>query len=315
VIRYLSETQVEAARPSVADGIELARRALISLADGRAELPPKPSVHPRPGMFSNIMPAYVDDGDHGDALGVKWVSVYATNPPKGLPLITGIVLLCDTETGLPRVIMGAAYLTGIRTAAVSGACMAVLAPADAGPVAITGAGVQTRTHLEVCDALGHLDVAVFARRPESGRELEAWAAEHVPAVRLTIHGTAADAVRGAGIVITGVPIGTEGALIDPSLLRDDALLLPIDFGTSIPAAAIGAHLYADDVGQYYRLREAGHFPGWRDVDGFVGDALRRPRPEGRIVCQNPGQGAADMLFAEAIAARAEQLGLGVTLDR
>jgi ornithine cyclodeaminase/alanine dehydrogenase-like protein (mu-crystallin family) len=315
VIRYLSEAEVETARPTVADGIELARRALISLAEGRAELPPKPSVHPRPGCFSNIMPAYVDDGDHGDALGLKWVSVYATNPERGLPLITGIVLICDTDTGLPKTIMAAAYLTGIRTAAVSGACMAALAPEAVGHVAMTGAGVQTRTHLEVCEALGHLDVAVFARRPESGRALTEWAAEHTPAVHVQICPTAAEAVEGAGIVVTGVPIGTPDALIDPALFRDDALVLPLDFGTSIPAAAIGDHLYADDVGQYGRLHEAGHFPGWREVDGFVGDALRRPRPPGRIVCQNPGQGAADLLFAEAIAERAKALGAGVMLER
>jgi hypothetical protein len=206
-------------------------------------------------------------------------------------------------------------MTGIRTAAVSGACMAALAPADPGHVAITGAGVQTRTHLEVCSALGHLDVTVFARRADAGRQLEEWASTHVPDVRLAVRSTAAEAVSGAGIVITGVPIGSPDALIDPALFREDALLLPLDFGTSIPAAAIGAALYADDVGQYYRLRDAGHFPGWRDVDGFVGDAIRRPRPPGRVVCQNPGQGAADLLFAEAICARAEDRGLGVMLER
>jgi ornithine cyclodeaminase/alanine dehydrogenase len=312
-ILYLSEAEVDDCRPSVLDGIELARRALIALAAGRAQLPPKPSVHPRPGCFANAMPAYVEDGD---LLGLKWVSVYHTNPEQGLPLITGIVVICHGDTGLPRALMGAAFLTGIRTAAVTGACMQALAPPAVGHVAITGAGVQARTHLEVCDALGHRDVVCFARRPDSGDQLRAWAREHLPALDLRIVGSAAEAVDGAGIVITGVPIGSTGALIDPALFRDDALILPLDWGTSVPAAtANDSHLYADDTGQYARLLEGGAFPGWRAADDYVGAAIQRPRPPGRIVCQNPGQGAADMTFADAIATSAEARGVGIPLPR
>ena len=61
MIRYLSEAEVERARPSVREGIDLARLALIALAEGRAQLPPKPSVYPRPGVFANVMPAYLED--------------------------------------------------------------------------------------------------------------------------------------------------------------------------------------------------------------------------------------------------------------
>ncbi len=156
------------------------------------------------------MPAYLEDVGHGDQLGLKWVAVYNTNAERGLPIINGVVVICDTDTGLPRALMGAAFLTGIRTAAVSGACMEALAPADVGHVAITGAGVQTRSHLEVCQELGHLDVTVFARRAAAGDAVVAWAAEHAPRLRVTIVGSTAEAVRGAGVIITGVPIGVEG---------------------------------------------------------------------------------------------------------
>jgi len=155
MIRYLSEAEVERARPTVREGIDLARLALVALAEGRAQLPPKPSVYPRTGAFSNVMPAYVEDVGHGDQLGLKWVSVYNENAARGLPIINGIVLICHTDTGLPRTLMAAGFLTGIRTAAVSGACLEALAPADVGHVAITGAGVQTRSHLEICEELGH----------------------------------------------------------------------------------------------------------------------------------------------------------------
>jgi ornithine cyclodeaminase/alanine dehydrogenase-like protein (mu-crystallin family) len=312
-ILYLTEAEVQACRPTVLEGISLARRALIALAADEAQLPPKPSVYPRPGCFANAMPAYVSDGD---LLGLKFVSVYVTNPPRNLPLINGIVVICDGDTGLPRALMGAGYLTGIRTAAVSGACIQALAPPQGGHVVITGAGVQARTHLEVLDVLGYHDVVVQARRAEAAEQLVAWAGQHTPAVTVGTVPDVSDAVVDAAIIITGVPIGSTGVLLDATRVRDDALLLPLDWGTSVPAAlANPSHLYADDVGQYERLRDGGAFPGWRQADGFVGAALQAPRPAGRIVSQNPGQGAADMTFADAIVAHAQARGVGVSLDR
>jgi ornithine cyclodeaminase/alanine dehydrogenase-like protein (mu-crystallin family) len=316
VIRYLSEAQVEQARPSVREGIELARLALVALAEGRAQLPPKPSVYPRPGAFSNVMPAYIEDVGHGDQLGLKWVSVYNENAGRDLPIINGIVLICHTDTGLPRAVMAAGFVTGIRTAAVSGACMDALAPADVGPVAITGAGVQTRSHLEICEELGHHRVRVLVRRQASGDAVVAWAADHAPQVEVEIVTDVAEAVRDAGVIITGLPIGTEGALLDPATVREDALLLPLDWGTSV-GADIGnaARLFADDVPQFLRICERGSFPGYRPPDGYSGEALQVPRPPGRVVCQNLGQGAADLLFGDAIATNADRDGIGTLLER
>jgi ornithine cyclodeaminase/alanine dehydrogenase-like protein (mu-crystallin family) len=318
VIRYLSEAQVEECRPGVLEGIALARNALTALASDRAQLPPKSSVFPRPGCFANTMPAYVaQHADGEEALGLKWVGVYPTNPERGLALINGVIMVADAGTGVPRAIMGASYETGIRTAAVSGACLQVLARPVVGHVAITGAGVQTRTHLEVCEALGHLDVSVYARRESAGAELLGWAASATPEVRLTIVGSAEEAIRSAGVIITGVPIGAAGALVDPGLVDDDALVLPLDYGTSIGSAiANDAHLYADDVPQFARFIERGAFPGYRNPDGYSGEAITlAERPGGRIVCQNLGQGAADMLFARAILANAEARDVGTLVPR
>src|SRR4029077_6362799 len=124
------------------------------------------------------------------------------------------------------------------------------------------------------------------------------------------------AVRGAGVVITGLPIGTEGARLDPATVREDALLLPLDWGTSV-GADIGnaARLFADDVPQFTRICERGSFPGYRAADGYSGEALQQPRPPGRVVCQTPGQGAAALLFGDAIATNADRDRIGTLLER
>ena len=120
----------------------------------------------------------------------------------------------------------------------------------------------------------------------------------------------------AGVVITAVPIGVEDARLDPARVRPDALLLPLDYATSIGAEiAAAAHLYADDVGQLLRYREAGAFPGYPDPAGFCGAAIRAPRPDGVVVCQNLGNGAADLVFADPLRRSALARGIGVQLRR
>jgi ornithine cyclodeaminase/alanine dehydrogenase-like protein (mu-crystallin family) len=268
-------------------------------------------VHPRPDAFANAMPAFVEDGD---LLGLKWVCVYPANAGRGLPAIGGLVVLSDAETGGTRAVLGAATLTAVRTAAVSGACMQALRPARAGHLAITGAGVQTRSHLHVAEALGVERAVVQARRPERAEALLAWAREHVPAVTVECTPDAETAIRGAAVVVTAVPIGIQGTELDPAWLEPDTLLLPLDYATSVRAGlARTGSLYADDVGQFQRFVDAGSFPDYPAPLGPTGAALAAERPDGLVVCQNLGNGATDLVLADAVARAAEDAGAGTLL--
>ena len=83
---HLSEAEVAAALPPPLEAVAMARRALVALADGSAQLPPKPSVHAREGVLANAMPAYLADGD---LLGLKWIAAYPSNAELGLPTHAG----------------------------------------------------------------------------------------------------------------------------------------------------------------------------------------------------------------------------------
>ena len=309
--RWLSDEQVAALLPPPAEAAELARSVLVGLAEGTIELPPKPAIHPRPDGFVNVMPAYVAGLDGS---GVKLVSVFPGNRAHGLTAISALVIVLDSATGLVRGLLGGAALTACRTAAASAACIPRLAPAAPGPVAITGAGVEARTHLLALDALERRDVVVWDHRESNLEALAAWAAEHAPRVSLRAARSASEAAGGAAIVITGIPIGAEGGRIDPGALRADVLALPIDYSTSIPAqtANASALLLSDDVAQLDGYRGT-HFAGWRPLDGPVGRWLADDapaRPVGQIVVANLGVGAHDVVFGSAVLARAEREGIG-----
>jgi ornithine cyclodeaminase/alanine dehydrogenase len=218
----------------------------------------------------------------------------------------------DATTGLPRCVMPAEALTAARTAAVSGACIAALAPDD-GPVAITGAGVQARSHLQVVAALGRTEVVVFARRAEAGHELQAWAARHVSHTRVRVVGSAREAVGGAGIVITALPIGLTDVELDAAWVREDALLLPLDYASSVgPGLAASGTLVADHLAQFAAVRQARGLPAaYPEPRGATGALLGGgTRPTGRITCQNLGNGLSDLVVAAAVAGAADAQDVG-----
>ena len=310
--RILDEATVARLLPAPMAAVALARRTLVDLASGRTQLPAKPTVQPRPASFVNVMPAHLRGPD---LTAVKIVAGYPGNREHGLPAITALVVTLDSATGAITGLLAANALTAARTAAASGACMQRLAPSRAGHLAITGAGVEARAHLRVADALGIRAAAVWDHRAANLERLAAWAAAEVPRIALRAAHGPADAAEGAGVVVTGIPIGAQGGAVPLAALAPDALVLPLDYSTSIGAGVANdaALLASDDVGQFESFAAQGHFAGWRAPDGAVGRWLADDgpaRPAGRVLVANLGVGAHDAAFADAVLAAADADGAG-----
>lgn len=127
--------------------ITVMREALIKLASGEVHQPLRTIIRP-PGAAGvmGLMPSYVS-GDHA-AYGLKAICVFPGNPAKGKDAHQGAVLLFSAEIGELLAMMNASAITSIRTAAVSGVATDLLAREDACKLAIIGAGVQARSHLD-----------------------------------------------------------------------------------------------------------------------------------------------------------------------
>lgn len=138
----------------------------------------------------------------GEALGLKAVAFYPDNGARGLPTHLATILLLDPGTGALLAVLDGRWITGMRTAAVSAAATAHLARPDARVLALLGAGVQARSHLEALREVRTLaEVRVWSRTRESAERFAAEMRERFGSP-VTVAGSAADAVRGADLVCT-----------------------------------------------------------------------------------------------------------------
>ena len=78
--------------------------------------------------------------------GMKWVSVFPSNAPKGAQNVTGIMLLSELETGFPIAVIDGTLSTKMRTAAVGCTAAKYLAPSKVETIGIIGAGEEARMH-------------------------------------------------------------------------------------------------------------------------------------------------------------------------
>jgi ornithine cyclodeaminase/alanine dehydrogenase len=304
---YLAREEVRALLPPIAEQVDLAERTYVAMAAGEAELPPKPGVHPRPDAFIHAMPAYLRGQD---VAALKWVAGYPGNPARGLPYISGLIVVNDAETGLPEAVMDAAEITAVRTAAASGACVRRFAPDGWSCAAILGCGEQGRYHALVLAELSP-DVTIAAYDPVEER------ARALPG-SIEVAADPREALQGAEVVVTAGPIVDDpDPPITPDWLGERWLVLPIDFDFYVGAETIAAAglFTADDVGQFVYYRTQGHFQGWPEPHGAVGEALGGDGRPARVACVNLGVGALDAAFAAAVLAAARERGVGTRLAR
>jgi alanine dehydrogenase len=199
MIPFFSARHVEAAvTPKRA--YDAVRDAFVAHARGEWTMQPKLYVTNYPAGDFRAMPAL----GGGHAL-LKWVTSFPGNPARGLPTVSGVVVLSDAETGLVEAILDAGAVTALRTGAA--AALAAETLGLAGPAAVVGAGVNGRAAARSLKACGR-DVVLWDVDPERRRAVAAELGIGVAASR--------EEALATQVVVTVTP-GREILLADDSL--------------------------------------------------------------------------------------------------
>jgi len=174
--------------------------ALKALASGNAILPLRPIMWlPEKVGALGMMPSYLGDLK---ARGLKVVTVFPGNHGTQYDSHQGAVMLFESEHGQLLALIDASEITAIRTAATTAVATQLLARPEAHDLAILGAGIQARTHLEAMLLARPLQrVRVWTRNPDHARQF-AEREGHRRGLAIEPLPTAQAAVAGADLICT-----------------------------------------------------------------------------------------------------------------
>ena len=316
---YLSQKDVVSVGLTMTEIIETLEVAFREKGRGNTEMPPKPGIHPGgEDNFIHAMPAYIPALN---AAGVKWVSGFPGNQKKGLPYITGLLILNDPETGIPISVMDCVWITAVRTGAATALSARHLARPESSVVGVLGCGVQGRTNLEALNTLFPLkrvmayDVnteAVRGYADEIGSRLNL---EVIPV------GIPREAVTGCDIVVTAGPIlKSPHATIQTGWLDEGAFASLVDFDSywHPDAMQAAAKFCTDDTPQLRQYQQMGYFQNIPEIHADLGELVTGQKPGRetsgeRTLTANLGLAIDDMAVAPIIFRKAVEKELGTWL--
>jgi alanine dehydrogenase len=174
VVPFFAVRHVEAA-VSPEKALEAVRDAFVAYRRGEWSMPPKVYVPAYPAGDFRAMPVL---GAGYAAL--KWVTSFPGNPGRGLPTVSGVVLLSDAENGSLLAVLDAAAVTALRTGAAAVLAAETLGREEADTASVVGVGVNGRAAARTFLARGR-DVVLWdidaSRAQAAADDLGARAAE------------------------------------------------------------------------------------------------------------------------------------------
>ncbi len=318
-ILYLSRHDIENLNIPITEVIRVVEKAFLEKVEGRTEVPPKPGIHPQKDAFIHAMPAYIPKMK---SAGMKWVSGFPENPKHGLPYISGLLILNDTETGFPISVMDCTWITAKRTGAATAIAAKHLARQDSKVLGILGCGVQGRSNLEalttVCKNLEEVKAYDISKR-NLQKYVEEMTAKH--GLKLVPVASPRKALENCDIIVTSGPILKHPhPIIEASWFKDGGFACALDFDSYWKPEAMHSmnKFCTDDQDQLAYYKKVGYFSNIPQAYADLGEIVNgkkpgRENPEERIMSMNLGLAIEDMATAVLIYEKATKMGTGIRL--
>jgi ornithine cyclodeaminase/alanine dehydrogenase len=315
---YLSRKNVEEVNLAMKDIIDSLEKMFKEKGDGKVKMPPKPGIHTRPDAFIHAMPAYIPSTK---SAGMKWVSGYPENYKKGLPYITGLLILNDVETGIPLAVMDCTWITAMRTGAATAVAAKYLARKNSSAVGILACGVQGRSNLEALACLFNIKkVMAYDICPEIAEKFATDMAEQLQ-LEIEVVKESKQAVVDIDIIVTSGPILKKPTpVIEADWFAEGAFASAVDFDSYWQGQTLQQvdKLATDDIEQMNYYRKVGYFKQTPQPYADLGQIVAGKKPgrqaeTERIISINLGLALDDMAIAPLIYELAKKKNIGLEL--
>jgi len=281
------------------------------------------------------MPGYV--GGSFRVAGTKIINSNPENPKRGHPRASGLTLLFDRDTVRVICIMDGGYISALRTASVSVLSISHLAEQSVHSLAVIGAGVIGRSHIELAaKTLPCLERVILFDNDSMAVEGLSRVLEGVMirSVAIEVSKSAEEAVRSADVIIPTTTATT--GYIRYEWLKPGSVVINVSLDDLLPDVFLKSDLlFVDDwnlvktdcrrvLGKIYRQGlivgpdETMVTAGTRRVDGEISDLVLGRHPgrtnSKQIIIVNPfGLAIEDIAFASRIFEIACLRGIGIRL--
>lgn len=182
------------------DVIESQREAFAALADGSGQLAPR-LLLPNPADGS-VAFCYASRLSPATGAVCKFGSVNPGNRERGVPSVSALILVLDSETGQPRALLDGEAVTTARTSAASALAAQLLSRPASRELAVLGTGVQGLAHVRALAAVLPLTQVRLWSPSIERRAAEIARLERELGLPVRSTGDARSAVEGADVVVT-----------------------------------------------------------------------------------------------------------------
>jgi len=266
------------------------------------------------------MPCFTEN-----VFGTKMLSIFPENPEKDLPVITGLMLLNDKDTGLPIALINGTDLTAYRTGAVGGVGVRHTTPENVKKLGIIGAGKQGFYQaLFACEARDFEEVLIFDSYLENMTEFVEKLQTQLPNVNIAVARSSEELVKNSEVIITATSSNTPVIPDDENLLKGKHF---IGIGSYKPTMRefpkslfdLVDHVYIDTK---FATEESGDLKtpleeGWitdSQVKLFANLFRNDKKNEETTLFKTVGMGLFDLSVSELIYEKAKEKNLGQQIE-
>ena len=298
---------------------------MVALFEGDTLLPSRTVLPLADGASALFMPAVISEPA---LLGTKVVAIHPDNHRLGVPSHHGALVVFRADDGRPVALIEGSSVTAIRTAAVSALATDLLASPSCRRLAILGSGVQARSHLEALQRVREFEeVRVWSPRAASRTAFaEAVSADATYSLRAV--DTPKEAVRHAEVVVTatsspepllelgwlapGAHVNAVGAStattreIDTETVAQAALVVDSRSAALEEAGEILLPISDGRLDSAHIRSELGGVAAGREPGRLTADEI--------TLFKSVGLAVQDLAAAAVVISRAEELGVGRTVD-
>jgi 2,3-diaminopropionate biosynthesis protein SbnB len=324
---YLSQEDVRGTGIQMPGVIRVIEEVLALHDEGKVNLPSKVilDLGERERGRINAMPAHI--GGEIEICGIKWIAGFPPNPTRfGIPRAHALIILNDSQTGVPLAIMDGTYISAMRTGAVTGVGAKYLANPASDVVGIIGCGVQARTQIMAIKAVipSVRLVKAYDIREEASKSFAKWVSQEM-AIQAASVGSAREVVEGSDIIIT-VTVADEPIVKDAWLKKGSFFAHVGSYQEEEEEVVFRSDKVVVDLWHEVlhrgtpllaKLYKAGRIDE-KKIYANIGEIIRgkksgRTSQQERIFFSPLGLGSEDVAVASLVYKEAKKKGLGVVL--